>query len=161
MCPSAFSAAWRNARSDESAAPCCKQGGTGVLNHLRLLQTPLLRRLRLPERSRIPSGCTLNARVYPETEDFTAPKPPKPSQDRPKTPQDRPSSAQVRPSCLQVAILSAMLPASCSKMPPKWAEVGQDAILEPSREPPWVQKPRFSLCFCMFLGTSPFRFKIA
>ena len=34
MCPSALNAAWRNARSDESAAPCRRQGGTGVLNVL-------------------------------------------------------------------------------------------------------------------------------
>ena len=49
----------------ESAAPCRRQGGTGVLDHLRLLQTPLLRRLRLPQPSRNPSGRTRDAILYP------------------------------------------------------------------------------------------------
>ena len=49
----------------ESAAPCRRQAGTGVLNHLRLLQTPLLRRLRLLPGHAIPPTRTLNARVYP------------------------------------------------------------------------------------------------
>ena len=58
---------------------------------------------------------------------------PKPAPRRPKTAPLRPKFGQVAcklPSCRQVA---PMLPASCSKMPPKWAEIGQDASLEPYR----------------------------
>ena len=70
-------------RRSRSAAPCRRQGGRGVLDHLQILQTPLLlllRKLRLLQRSRILQGRARNARVYPLDGRVYCPHPPRPPQ---------------------------------------------------------------------------------
>ena len=81
-------------RRCQSAAPCRRQGGTGVLNVLQTLQASSRRNLR--QRSRIPQGRTNNARVYPSTTDFTAQRPPSTA----------PGPSQSSPRCLQNRILA-------------------------------------------------------
>ena len=107
----------------ESAAPCRRQGGTGVLNHLRLLQTPLLRRLRLPQRSRNPQNRTRNCLVYPRNGQLYCPQSSpdlsKTAPDPSKTAPDPSKTAPVRPQFGQVACKLPSCPPCCRQVAPR------------------------------------------
>ena len=81
-----------------------------MLDLLRLLQTPLLRRLRLLQRSRIPSGRPVDVPLYPSLEGFTAQEPSRTPPGPPRTPQGPPQSA---PRCLQNRILAFLSRLCC------------------------------------------------
>ena len=128
-----------------------------MLNNLRLLQTPLLRRLRLPQGSRIPSGRPVDVPLYPLLEDFTA-------QERPKTAQVSPKSPPRRLQNRILAIWSRILQvifaifghlgakiASRRQLRPNLAQLGVNlAASWNSRPPKTMYFPMVFEGFCYF-----------
>ena len=108
-----------------------------MLNHLRLLQTPLLRRLRLPQGFANPLNRPVDCIVYPLHGQLYCPQSSpdlsKTVPDPSKTAPDSSKTASVRPKFGQVACKLPSCPLCCRQVAPRCLRSG----LKPVKMPFW------------------------